>query len=158
MPKSAEVEAWFSRYDNPMKPVVLRIRELVLAADERMGECIKWQAPTFTYEGNLASFYPKSRNHASLMFHVGAQIPGSHPRLEGSGDTSRVMKLASVAEVNAAKADITKLVRAWCAWKDGAAKEPKAAKPKAAKPKAAKPKAAKPKATRRAATKSRTKS
>jgi len=39
-------------------------------------ECVKWQAPTFTYRSNLASFYPKSKQHASLMFHLGARIPG----------------------------------------------------------------------------------
>ena len=41
------------------KDVVLRMRDIVLDADPRLDECIKWQAPTFTYKGNLASFYPK---------------------------------------------------------------------------------------------------
>jgi hypothetical protein len=30
MPKSKDVEAWFSRYQIPMKDVVLRIRDIVL--------------------------------------------------------------------------------------------------------------------------------
>ena len=120
MGRRPEVEEWFEAYENPMKPVVQRIRELVLAADDRIDECIKWKAPTFTYRGNLASFYPKSKQHASLMFHMGAKIPGDHPRLEGSGDTSRVMKLGSVAEVDAAAPDIERVVKAWCDWRDGA--------------------------------------
>jgi hypothetical protein len=53
---SKEVDAWFARYENPKKDVVLRIREVVLAADARIEESIKWQAPTFSYRGNLASF------------------------------------------------------------------------------------------------------
>jgi uncharacterized protein YdhG (YjbR/CyaY superfamily) len=118
MPKSKEVDGWFARYDNPMKEVVLRIREIMLAADKRLGECIKWQAPTFTFNGNLASFFPKSKQHASLMFHVGARIPGHHPRLEGYGGTSRVMKIGSVVEANAAKRDLQNVVRAWCAWRE----------------------------------------
>jgi uncharacterized protein YdhG (YjbR/CyaY superfamily) len=85
--QSKEVDAWLARYDNPMKPVVERIRAIVLGADSRIEECIKWQAPTFTYRGNLASFFPKSKQHASLMFHTGAHIPGDHPLLEGGGDT-----------------------------------------------------------------------
>jgi uncharacterized protein YdhG (YjbR/CyaY superfamily) len=117
MGKNKEVEAWLARYDNPMKPVVMRIREIILAADERIGECIKWQAPTFTFEGNLASFFPKSKLHASLMFHQGAQIPGKHPRLEGGGATARVMKIASVADANKAKRDLERIVRAWCDWR-----------------------------------------
>jgi hypothetical protein len=118
MPTRPEVDAWFERYDNPMKPVVQRVREIVLAADPRIDETIKWQAPTFTYRGNLASFYPKSKQHASLMFHLGARIPGSHPRLEGTGDTSRVLKVASLEEADAARADLEAIVRAWCAWRD----------------------------------------
>jgi hypothetical protein len=119
--RSTEVDAWFDRYDNPMNDVVQRIREIVFGADARMEECVKWQAPTFTYRGNLASFYPKSKQHASLMFHVGAQIPGQHPRLEGSGTTSRVMKMGSLAEADAARLDIERIVRAWCEWRDAEA-------------------------------------
>ena len=125
MGRSREVDAWFERYDNPMKDVVQRVRTIVLAADPRIDECIKWQAPTFTYRGNLASFYPKSKQHASLMFHLGARIPGKHPRLEGTGGTSRVMKLGSVREADAARADIERIARAWCQWRDAEADGPK---------------------------------
>jgi uncharacterized protein YdhG (YjbR/CyaY superfamily) len=121
MPRSPEVDAWFVRYDNPMKDVVLRMRDIILAADARIEECIKWQAPTFTFGGNLASFFPKSKQHASLMFHMGAKIPGAHPRLEGTGDTGRVMKIGSVAEANAARRDLESVVKAWCDWRAGAA-------------------------------------
>ena len=85
MPRRKEVDAWFAKYDNPMKDVVQRVREIILDADPRIDECIKWQAPTFTYDGNLASFFPKAKQHASLMFHTGSTIPGKHPRLEGTG-------------------------------------------------------------------------
>jgi uncharacterized protein YdhG (YjbR/CyaY superfamily) len=117
MRRSKDVDAWFARYDNPMREVVLRVREIVLGADPRIEECIKWQAPTFTFEGNLASFFPKSKQHASLMFHTGAQIPGKHPRLEGSGDTGRVLKIGSLPEAERAKPDIERIVQAWCAWR-----------------------------------------
>src|SRR5215471_7866339 len=129
MPRSKEVDAWFARYENPMKPVVERIRENVLGADKRIEECIKWQAPTFIYGGNLASFFPKSKMHASLMFHTGAQIPGSHPLLTGGGDTSRVMKIGSVAEANSSKRDIERIVKAWCDFRDESKKSGGAPKP-----------------------------
>lgn len=118
MPRNPDVDAWFERYDNPMKPVVQRVREIVLDADPRIEETIKWQAPTFMYRGNLASFYPKSKQHASLMFHQGAQIPGDHPRLEGTGDTSRVLKVADLTEAEAARDDLVAIVRDWIAWRD----------------------------------------
>src|SRR5262245_52173991 len=112
------------------------MREMVLGADARGEECIKWQPPTFTYRGNLASFFPKSKQHASLMFHLGAQIPGKHPRLEGTAATGRVMKIGSVADANAAKSDIEAVVRAWCDWRDATTAPKPATRAKPAKPSA----------------------
>ncbi|HMR08503.1 MAG TPA: DUF1801 domain-containing protein, partial [Polyangiaceae bacterium] len=153
MPKSKEVDAWFVRYENPMKPVVQRVRALVLGADKRMAECIKWQAPTFTYLGNLASFFPKSKQHAALMFHEGARIPGKHPRLVGGGGTSRMLKIASVAEANAAKSDIVAIVRAWCDWREASGKASGAAKQSGTKKTGTKKSAAKKSAAKKSGTK-----
>jgi hypothetical protein len=113
MPRRKEVDAWFAKYESPMKAVVLGMRDAILAADSRIDECIKWAAPTFTYEGNLASFFPRSKQHASLMFHTGGSIPGKHPRLEGAG-VGRVMKIASLEDLAAAKKELAAIVRAWC--------------------------------------------
>ncbi len=118
MRKQKEVEDWLKKYENPMKPVVLKLREIILNADTRIDECIKWQAPTFTYKGNMASFFPKSKNHASLLFHQGAKIPGSHKLLVGEGNTSRTMKIASVEDAERNKQNIEMIVIAWCDWKE----------------------------------------
>ena len=130
MPKSKDVEAWFARYQNPMKEVVQRMRDIILEADTRIEECIKWQAPTFVFEGNLASFFPKSKQHATLMFHLGARIPGDFPRLEGGGNTGRVMRIGSVAEANAARQELARIVRAWCDWRGAAVGDSGAAVPR----------------------------
>ena len=137
VPRSKDVDAWFARYDSPMKDVVMRMREIILAADPRITECIKWQAPTFAFEGNLASFFPKSKQHASLMFHLGAKIPGRYRRLEGTGDTGRVMKIGSIDEAEAARGELEKIVQAWCGWRAGGAAKPAKKSVKAAKAKPA---------------------
>jgi hypothetical protein len=113
-----DVDAWMSSYDNPMKPVVQAVREAILKADPRISETIKWQAPTFVYKGNLASFFPKAKRHASLMFHQGASIPGTFPRLEGGGDTGRFLKVADLDDAEAARPELESIVRAWCDWRD----------------------------------------
>ncbi len=118
MNKSKVVEAWFKRYDNPMKDVVVRVREIILAADERIEETIKWSAPTFMYKGNLASFFPRSKQHASLMFHTGASIPGKFPHLVGGGDTGRIMNFANLQEAEARKKELSAIVKAWIKLKD----------------------------------------
>lgn len=43
MPTNPEVDAWFSEFDHPLKAEMQRVREIVLAADERMSETIKWK-------------------------------------------------------------------------------------------------------------------
>ncbi|OEO31047.1 hypothetical protein VW23_018335 [Devosia insulae DS-56] len=113
-----DVDAWMAKYENPQKPLVEAVRQVVLKADKRMTETIKWQAPTFVYKGNLASFYPKSKAHVSLMFHTGAQIPGDFPSLQGTGDVSRVMKFLDAADLKLKAAELGRLVRAWCDLRD----------------------------------------
>lgn len=113
MTTSPEVDAWFDEYEHPAKDAMLRVREIILA-DERLTETIKWNSPTFVYEGNLASFNPRTKAHVSLMFHTGASIPGHHLRLEGGGETARYMKFTDLADVNQAKPDIEAVVAAWC--------------------------------------------
>lgn len=112
------VDDWFDAYDNPMKPAVQRVREIILETDDRIAESIKWKAPTFEYKGNIASFYPRAKQHVSLMFHRGAMIPGEHPLLEGDGATSRVAKFASVEDVDARRGELEAVVHAWCAYRD----------------------------------------
>lgn len=92
---------------------MLLVREIILS-DERMSETIKWKSPTFMYKGNLASFNPNTKSHVSLMFHTGASIPGSFPRLEGGGDTARYMKFSDLDDVRAASDELRKIVAAWC--------------------------------------------
>ena len=117
MAKSREVDAWLAKFEHPLKPAILRVREIILGADPRMSECIKWQCPTFTFEGNLASINPRAKSHVSVLFHTGAQIPGKHAALEGGGDTARYLKLEDVADADKKKKALEKIVRAWCDWK-----------------------------------------
>lgn len=96
-----------------------KVRRVILAADNRVAECIKWSCPTFTYEGNIASFNPQAKKFVSLMFHQGAKIPGKFPSLEGGGDTARYMQFQDEVDLKAKKAELAKVVKAWCDMKDG---------------------------------------
>jgi hypothetical protein len=116
--RNPEVDAWFDAYTNPQKELVQAVRSAILAVDERVGETIKWKAPTFTYKGNIASFYPKATKHVSLMFHSGAALPDPAGILEGTGDTSRVAKFVDSADLAAKTGALQDLVRAWIRVRD----------------------------------------
>lgn len=117
---SKDVDAWFDNYENPMKPVVAEMRRIIMDADPRISEAIKWQAPTFIYKGNIASFFPRAKKHASLMFHEGASIKGDFPNLQGEGKVARSFKVVDLEELEVKKAELQSIVIAWCDQKDGA--------------------------------------
>lgn len=117
---SAVVDEWFAAFDHPLKQEMLSVRRIMLDADARIAESIKWQAPTYEYKGNLVSFQPRAKKFVSLMFHRGAEIPGDHPVLQGDAALVRTMRLADARDIEEHREALQAVVRAWCDWKDGA--------------------------------------
>ena len=113
--RNPAVVAWFETYDNPQADLVQQVRTAILDASPDVTEAVKWQAPTFVYRGNIASFYPKSRSHVSLMFHQGASLPDPTGILEGTGDVSRVAKFVDGDDLAAKSGALQDLIRAWVA-------------------------------------------
>jgi hypothetical protein len=110
------VDQWLDAAGGPAAKMMRRARDIILGADGRVIESIKWKTPTFAYRGNIASFNP-SKHLLSIMFHRGAEIPGEHPRLEGDGRLVRTMRFTDRGELEAGKADLEAAVRAWCDWR-----------------------------------------
>ncbi|MCD2441224.1 DUF1801 domain-containing protein [Agromyces sp. SYSU K20354] len=117
--RNPAVNEWFAAYDNPQRDLVQAVRDAVLDADERVAETIKWKAPTFVYRGNIASFYPKTKTHASLMFHRGAELDDPDGLLEGEGDVSRVARFLDADDLAAKSDALQRLIRQWIALRDG---------------------------------------
>lgn len=110
--RSSAVDAWLDRYDNPQKPLVEAVRDVVLDADPRVSETIKWQAPTFVFRGNIASFFPKAKAHVALMFHTGASLDDPSGLLEGNGATSRIARFRDDEDLAAKRDALQALIRA----------------------------------------------
>jgi hypothetical protein len=116
--RNAEVDRWFEERDHPLDTAMRRARDIILGADERVTETIKWKTPTFAFKGNIVSFAP-AKNAVSLMFHRGAEIPGKHPRLEGDGKLVRTMRFAALEDVEKGRKDLERVIKAWCKLKAG---------------------------------------
>ena len=117
MPRNPEVDRWLEALDHPLKDVMQGVRKAILEADNRVEESIKWQSPTFSFEGNIASINPKARRYVSLMFHRGAEIPGKFPHLQGDGRLTRYLNITDRAELEEVRLELSALVRSWCAMK-----------------------------------------
>ncbi|MBJ7614308.1 MAG: DUF1801 domain-containing protein [Candidatus Dormibacteraeota bacterium] len=107
------VDRWFSELDHPLKEVMLQVRDVFLGVDERVGECIKWKSPTFTFRGNIASIDPRVKRQVNVMFHQGASLPGEHPGLEGGGGAVRYMRFTDLEEAIQRRAELESAVHAW---------------------------------------------
>jgi hypothetical protein len=114
MNNSPELDAWFAEREHPLTDAMQLARRLILEADPRVTESIKWKTPTFDFRGNIVSFNP-SKKFVSLLFHRGAEIAGDFPRLEGDGRLVRTMRFTDVAEVEQAADEPQAVIRAWCA-------------------------------------------
>jgi hypothetical protein len=116
--RNPDVETWLAAYENPLKPLVVQVRDVLLDADDRIGEVVKWSTPTFVYRGNLASFQPRAKQFVSLLFHAGASIPGHHPVLQGGGDTARYVRIEDETALDRDADALRSVVRAWCDARD----------------------------------------
>ena len=112
MKKDPDAERWF--VGKPAEPALRRVRDVILSADPRLNEYVKYWTVMFGCEGDFASFVQHDKKTVNLMFNRGAKIPGKFPHLEGSGPTARFMRFADVAEVNARATELSKIAVAWC--------------------------------------------
>jgi hypothetical protein len=91
------------------------VREVILRADPRITEYLKYGSLNFGYEGDLAVFVQTKKKSVTLIFHRGARIPGRFPHFEGTHPSARFLRFADLAEVEARAAESTRITAAWCA-------------------------------------------
>ena len=91
-----------------------RVREIILGADPRLTEYIKYGSVHFGYEGDFLTFVQTDKKKVNLMFHRGARILGSFPHLEGTHPSARFMRFADIDEVETLADELRKVAVAWC--------------------------------------------
>lgn len=114
MKANPEVESWFAAKTLPNEKVMRRVREILLSADPRITDYIKYGSLLIGCNGDLVSFVQIQKKNVNLMFNNGAKIPGKFPHLEGSGPNARFMRFADIAEVNARAGELKRIAKAWC--------------------------------------------
>lgn len=79
MPASApapapEVTSLLAALAHPHEAAILTMRAAVLAADPRIAEGIKWNAPSYHVGGaHFATFHLRSKSGVQLVLHLGAK-------------------------------------------------------------------------------------
>jgi hypothetical protein len=111
--RNPAVDEWLQKYENPQRELVSKVRDFILDVDPAVTEAIKWQAPTFIYKGNIASFFPRSKKNVTLMFHQGATLTDELGLLEGDGEVSRVARFADDSDFETKKPALAAVIRSW---------------------------------------------
>ncbi|HEY0493863.1 MAG TPA: DUF1801 domain-containing protein, partial [Candidatus Dormibacteraeota bacterium] len=114
MTRDSQVEGWLSEKNDPPQALMRRVRAVIVGADTRITEYIKYGTLTFGYEGDMVTFVQANAKTVTLMFNRGARIQGNFPHLEGSGPSARFMRFKDLAEVDKRATELSKIVEAWC--------------------------------------------
>src|ERR1700692_1323107 len=114
MAASADIESWFATKKPPAEAAMRRGREVILSADPRLREYMKYVSVHFGYEGDFVTFVQADKKNVNLMFHRGARIPGKFPHLEGTHPSARFMRFVDIDEVEARAGELQRVAVAWC--------------------------------------------
>lgn len=121
--RSAVVDQYMQRLDHPLKAEIEAVREIILGADVGITEQIKWNAPSFCYQGDdrvTFRLHP-SNQFIQLIFHRGAKV--KEPRemkvqddtglLEWVTGDRATLSLRSMEEVQAHASALKSLISQW---------------------------------------------
>jgi hypothetical protein len=115
------VDAWFAELDHPLKPVMQRVREILLGADPGISELVQYGTIQFVYVSVLCNFVQvKDVRQVSLMFNAAGRLKGDFPHLEGK--SVKYMRFRDLAEVNACAEELAAITAAWRVHKSPALK------------------------------------
>lgn len=72
--QSSPVRTYLDQLDHPMKQQIEDVRSLILNADDRITEHIKWNAPSFCFDGqDRITFNLHGKKGFRLVFHCGSK-------------------------------------------------------------------------------------
>ena len=113
---SAAVDAYIKNLEHPLANLVKAVRKTILAADSKIGEEIKWNAPAFFFSGEMKDSDPKEyrrylvvlnlfkKDALRLVFWRGDRVKDKSGFLEGDyADGRRLAILSSTADLTSKK-------------------------------------------------------
>jgi hypothetical protein len=110
---SEQVTELIRKLDDPTAEAVRLIRQVFLNTDEHISEQVKWNSPSFYYNGDMQPFDPKEykrniavanlhRGRLMLVFPTGIKITDTSGFLEGSyTDGRRIVNFKDASDVRA---------------------------------------------------------
>lgn len=112
------VDAFMAALDHPFKAEVQAVREIIKGVHPGITEQIKWRAPSFSYKGYLVTFNLWEQKRVHLVFHNAAILNDTSGFLEGDYVDRRMAYFQDLADVEANKGKLVRVIRAWIERRD----------------------------------------
>lgn len=123
-----DVTAFMASLDHPRKAEIEALRRLVLSADPRLREQVKWNAPSFAVTDDLVTLRLNPPPMLQVVLHTGAKkrampldiaIDDPAGLLRRLAPDRAIIELSSPAEIEANGAALVEVVRQWVAQVEG---------------------------------------
>ena len=120
------VEDFLAALEHPFKREILTLRQLILGADPRISEGIKWNAPSFRTEEYFATFHLRAKEGVQVILHLGAKkrddlasgidIPDPESLLEWLAKDRASVRFRDMKDIDAKGAAFASVIRQWIQW------------------------------------------
>ncbi|EPX64510.1 hypothetical protein D187_003246 [Cystobacter fuscus DSM 2262] len=120
------VEDFLAALEHPFKREILTLRQLILGADPRISEGIKWNAPSFRTEEYFATFHLRAKEGVQVILHLGAKkrndlasgidIPDPESLLEWLATDRASVRFRDMKDIDAKGAAFASVIRQWIQW------------------------------------------
>ena len=113
MNNTKKVDEFIAKLEHPLRKELETVRSIIMAANSKIEEDIKWGGPSFFYKEELATFNPRIKNYVALIFHKGELLNIKSDFLENATKGKVYAKFHSMDEVMANKELIETMVNTW---------------------------------------------
>ena len=109
---TGKVDEFMTQLDHPFKAEVQKIREIIMNVNNNITEQIKWNAPSFSYQGEyLVTFNLRAREHIHLVFHNPAISSVKSELLKGDYKDRRMAYFSDMADIEGKRSALEKAIK-----------------------------------------------
>ncbi|MES2655226.1 MAG: DUF1801 domain-containing protein [Bacteroidota bacterium] len=107
-----QVALYMDALKHPLKTEFESIRNIIKAANNKLQERIKWNAPSYYYIQDIVTFGPpmRSLDKILLVFHHPSVVKIKSDLLEGNYSDRRLMYLSNSAEIESNKTELARIL------------------------------------------------
>jgi hypothetical protein len=115
------VDAFLAGLEHPRKAEIVALRRIILDADPRIEEGIKWNAPSFRTSEWFATFHLRATDGVRIILHLGARVRAGaevviddpDSMLEWLAKDRAAAVFRDMADVEARGGPFKKIIRQW---------------------------------------------